>query len=72
MNVNKYDYALIPYNEPKNFRGKVVLLIVKKELEKHIFKIEKDMGRILKVDFCFKNHRKLRVILVYKIQEIIT
>lgn len=38
---------------------KGVTLIIRKQLEKHIFDIEKYKGRILKVDLSFKGNKQL-------------
>ncbi|CAB4412534.1 unnamed protein product [Rhizophagus irregularis] len=66
MNVDTKDYVIISHNDRNGAQlGKGVALIIKKQLEKHIFKIEGYKGRILKVDLSFKKNKQIRLILVY-------
>lgn len=67
MNVNKYGYKFISHNDNRNPKGKGVMLIIKEDLERHIYNITKYEGRVLSIDFCFKKNKKLRIILVYNI-----
>ncbi|CAB4381958.1 unnamed protein product [Rhizophagus irregularis] len=67
FNADKAGYKIISHNDNKNAIGKGVLLIIRNNLEKHIFNIEKINGRILIVDFSFKNNKKLRLILFYNL-----
>ncbi|PKK56691.1 hypothetical protein RhiirC2_828242, partial [Rhizophagus irregularis] len=68
FNLNdKAGYKIISHNDNKNAIGKGVMLIIRNNLEKHIFNIEKINGRILIVDFSFKNNKKLRLILFYNL-----
>ncbi|RGB21458.1 hypothetical protein C1646_777978 [Rhizophagus diaphanus] len=47
------------------FNKSETLIIVKKEIAKHISKIEKFNGRILKMEFTFSEQHKLAIISVY-------
>ncbi|CAB4375485.1 unnamed protein product [Rhizophagus irregularis] len=67
FNADKAGYKIISHNDNKNAIGKGVMLIIRNNLEKHIFNIEKINGRILIVDFSFKNNKKLRLILFYNL-----
>ncbi|EXX58314.1 hypothetical protein RirG_199130 [Rhizophagus irregularis DAOM 197198w] len=59
FNADKAGYKIISHNDNKNAIGKGVMLIIRNNLEKHIFNIKKINGRILIVDFSFKNNKKL-------------
>ncbi|CAG8765534.1 9171_t:CDS:2, partial [Rhizophagus irregularis] len=67
FNADKAGYKIISHNDNKNAIGKGVMLIIRNNLEKHIFNIKKINGRILIVDFSFKNNKKLRLILFYNL-----
>ncbi|CAB4437388.1 unnamed protein product [Rhizophagus irregularis] len=66
MNVDLRDYAIINHNEKNGAQlGKGVSFIIKKNLERHIFKIDKYKGRVLQIDLSFKKEKRIRLILVY-------
>ncbi|PKB98930.1 DNase I-like protein [Rhizophagus irregularis] len=67
MDVDKGEYMIISHNVNHNSKGKGVMLIIKKDLRKHVYNIEKRKGRMLIVDFSFKNNKKLRTILIYNV-----
>ena len=67
FNVDKTGYKIISHNENKNAIGKGVMLLIRNNLEKHIFNIEKINGRILIIDLSFRNNKKLRLILFYNL-----
>lgn len=67
MNCNKYNFRFISHNDNQKPKGKGIVLIIKDYLEKHIYNITTYKGRVLAVNFCFKNHKKLKIILVYNV-----
>lgn len=60
FNVNKFNYKIITHND-NNGKGKGVLLIINENLEKHIFNIDKYKGRLLSINLCFKQKKKLEL-----------